>query len=372
MRKYNGKDFIDKLYNLDFNGLCYNLDYLINNLEILKQDISIIKNCKLIFAVKANSNNKVLKIIGKTIDGFDCASIEEFKMVNGFKNNIISCVGPSFNTLEISQLIKENVYFDFVSFHQLYTFLTDNFEKKNNKTFHIGIRVKVPGIESRFGFSKEKIKIIKKYNILIERIHFHHSGRNLKSFIEELKKVKELIFDLENLHFLKTINIGGGFELIYSKSQSKKLMQYIENFRWEISMFINRDIEIIIEPGDLIARPIGFISASIIDIENNYITINSSIYNFSTWYNPYKMYYKGNVLDNNKDYENDCYIVSGNSCSEEDIFFYARNNVLFNINDKILLYPMGAYNFFNTFKSIHGLCSKVIYYLDGEFCYDKI
>ena len=72
---------------------------------------------------------------------------------------------------------------------------------------------------------------------------------------------------------IDSINLGGGIENIYINQSKYEFFDILENFRVNISKKLNRDIRLILEPGDLISGFIGFVNPRIIEYNKDFIII---------------------------------------------------------------------------------------------------
>lgn len=347
--------FLCKLDSVDLSDcMIYNLDLLETLVEKLKLDFS---NCTLLYAMKANSNKKILELISHLDVGVDCASYEEFTKANKYDFKIISCTGPGFKIDEINKIISNSYIFDFDNVDQLESYIN----KYGSIESSAGLRISCDN--SHLGFSLEEVI---KYSYLIEgltRIHIHFGQKNVDNIIKNLGYLKSIIeknmFVFMNV---KQINFGGSIEDLYIKGHQHFASSLFSDFKQEIDNLLNRNVEIILEPGDFLARPIGFYKTKILYSTHNNITVNSSVLNFCSWY-PKKV-----VIPSDMSGSKYIYRASGNSCFEDDVFCVLETDRKLVSGDTAVIYPVGSYNFnMNRFIHDRKVDYQTIYYHKGAF-----
>lgn len=359
-------DFLKKLSKMNGNIICYNLDILDVFTKKLLNNFSDNTGIKLMFALKANSNSEILRYMASVGIGADCASYEELELAQkaGFK--FISVTSPGFTEGAINSMYTDNINVDFDNIQQLKFLKT--------KYCEIGIRVKLAGYTSRFGIQfdnmllKEHI-IENGYNI--KRLHFHYGAK-------DIEQVKKLLFDIyelvkKEIYYLKsidTINIGGGLEKIYLMRNENRMIDLLNNFRDKMYHMLGHEIDILLEPGSLLALPFGFVKTNVVSVNGNQAIMSVSAYNLSTWHRCKPIFHRDIYL-NKSTYQGIDYIISGCSCYEQDTYgnYYFEKQI--ELNDVIIFYPVGAYNV-SLCRNIHCLpLPQLIYYKGGIFYDDK-
>lgn len=341
------KDFLTKFSSLNETLICYNLDLLNDIILEIKEDLKDLNNIKVLYVVKSNGNEQILNIIHENGIGFDFASEEEFNLLK-IKSDDISITGTYFSNLFIKKCMDLKFLFDFNSKNQLVKFL----EEYGVCFENIGVRLSVNG--SRFGFFIKDFDFLKKFRI--NRIHVHYGNKNIENTKNILKYLTNCILNYKAFCEIDCINLGGGLENIYLSKNKGYFLELIEKFRVDISKILNKNINLILEPGDLISGFIGFVNPNIIEFNENFAIINISRLNFSLWKDIGLVYPKKNTERKLK--------IFGNSCFENDYFG------TYDVSDhteKIILFPVSSYNF-NITRTIHERKSpKVIYYKNGIF-----
>lgn len=330
--------FLDELMSFkDSTVHCYNLDILQSVINTVKDDFYDIS---IYYAVKANSDTKVLNTFKKNAVGVDCASYEEYCIAKeiGFKK--ISCTGPGFKLNEIIQIIEDNNNFDFENLNQLQQYIMNsNIQKRLSG--NMGVRLLFEN--SNFGLA---INDIMQFNTLIDfqRLHVHYGEKTYRNLKDCLDYLYSLLRDTDIFKSINAINLGGSFDNIYSKNDQKNVADLIREFKKKCEKLLHKKIEIIIEPGDLLVRIIGYYKTNIISVSSNKVVINSSILNFCPWYG--RKIYLGSKSNETK------VKIIGNSCFENDYFgeFFSKDKLT--DKDVAIIYPTGSYNF-NMNKYIH-------------------
>jgi diaminopimelate decarboxylase len=213
----------------------YDLDILRNTLDIVKGE-SQKYGIKIHYAVKANSNPRVLQIISSYGFGADCVSMNEIEraIFNGFKPSEIVFAGVGktdkdieaaldaqiscFNCESIAEIeVINSLALKHSSIANIALRINPNIEAHTHKYITTGIE------ESKFGINihdlGEVISLLSRLkNIKLKGIHFHIGSQITKmSVFKELSiKINELqrLFSTQNIE-LQVINAGGGLGADY-------------------------------------------------------------------------------------------------------------------------------------------------------------
>ncbi|MFH1308378.1 MAG: alanine racemase [archaeon] len=202
-----------------------------------------LKNYKIVYSVKTNPYQKVVKTLSMENIGLELASLEEIKATSKYKKfKILN--GPAKSEKELKIAIKSKFLINADSKSEI--------DKISNilkgKNLEIGLRVSLN--ESKFGFEIEKIKEIENYtktkNLQVVSLHFHQGTQlSLKKYKENLEKFSKILSKL-NLN-LKYINLGGGFpDKFQMTNLNAKLNDYIFTIKENLEKF---NSTIILEPG---------------------------------------------------------------------------------------------------------------------------
>lgn len=241
--------------------------YYIYSEENVNNTINNLKNCfsedyyEILYALKANANPHLLKIITMSGLGVDACSIEEVLLA-------LKCSVPKdkifYNSdclteKELSIALQQKVRVTVGSLDVIH------YLAKHHPAVTISLRLNsgvgaghsdsviTNGDLSKFGISileiDEALSLCNKAGILIEGIHSHTgSGEmNPNKFIENAEVMLELSKRFQNLGF---INFGGGFGYDYVGGVDYNIsrVHYALNSMCD-KLNINNDIRFIIEPG---------------------------------------------------------------------------------------------------------------------------
>lgn len=204
------------------------------------------------YAVKANTNDKILKTICKSGLGADCVSGNEIKkaLEMGFSPEHIVFAGVGKSDEEIQFALQSNILcFNCESVQEIE--VIDELAGKNKKTANIALRIN-PNVdanthkyittgleENKFGINiwelDDLLKVIKKLkNINLMGLHFHIGSQitDLNSFKSLCLKVNEMQrwFSAHNIN-LEHINVGGGLGVDYHEPDSKAIPDFDTYFK---------------------------------------------------------------------------------------------------------------------------------------------
>lgn len=223
----------------------YDLNNITRSYEALKQALP--KDSKLLYSVKCNNNNTVIKHLESLGSYFEVANVSEYKIVrdNDIEPHKILFTSPSKKYEEIYYAIKDGI--KILSCESLTEFeLINSICSSLNCHVDVVIRVNFPskklnssfkmgGITSQFGidlevFLAEITSFVSSY-VGISGIHTFY-GSNMNNIEEIVCIVKEMIEisqKLEEEHDLKIkiINFGGGFPASYACNEDRVELGYL-------------------------------------------------------------------------------------------------------------------------------------------------
>jgi len=155
------------------------------------------------------------------------------------------------------------------------------------------------------------------------------------------------------------INLGGGLPSKYI-SMNKNVFGYIFSKLKEIKEWLDKKgIDTIIEPGRFIAAPCIKLETSIIQIQDNNIIINTSLYNcaLDNLLTGTKMLVEQELKEEE---DGKIFLIKGNSPTRDDIFRYRvklKKNI--KVGDKITFLNAGAYNYTTDFFGYKKLKTEI-------------
>ncbi len=229
----------------------YNLEILEKTLKTISQ-ISQKYNFKVHYALKANSNLKILKIIESYGLGADCVSGNEVlrALESGFSSNKIAFAGVGKTDSEIKIGLNANIFsFNCESIPEI--LIINEIAEKQRKKAPIAVRIN-PNVDSKthkhittglnenkFGINIEDlpnlVEVIKSLkNIDFVGIHFHIGSQitDLSVFKDLSLKVNEIqsYFAEQNID-IQHVNLGGGLGISYENPDEDSTSRFEEYFK---------------------------------------------------------------------------------------------------------------------------------------------
>ncbi|MCX7994175.1 MAG: diaminopimelate decarboxylase [candidate division WOR-3 bacterium] len=268
----------------DIDTPCYVYDRqkILKNIAILKKNFTDI--ARLYFAVKANTNLTILKLIKDQGIGAEVVSPGEIFICKkaGFKGNEILYNNVARKSEEIYYALKSGVeFFNFESINQ--AILLEQVAKEMGKCIKVFVRIN-PGIfpethphlstgstKSKFGIKMEELsevlRIIKKFRYAkLVGIHSHIGSQILspEPFIKASRKVVEAIeFFKKNRIKIDFVNLGGGFGVPYRPEEKDLDFSPIVDCYRQMKQRYN--LEVLLEPGRFFVANGGYILTRLID-----------------------------------------------------------------------------------------------------------
>ena len=286
------KKTIEKFKNIPTPFYYYDLDILRATLDTVKKE-SEHSGYKVHYAVKANANPRILKIISSYGLGADCVSYNEIAAAieAGFSPSEIVFAGVGKTDKDIVGALNHNIFcFNCESIPEIE--VINELAVKNNKTASIALRINpyieahthkyiTTGIaESKFGINTWELEeVIKRLstlnNIRLIGIHFHIGSQisKMSVFQSLCARINELQvwFSSRGID-LKIINVGGGLGIDYENPDKDPLFQ-------EYFSLLNEFIELMpgqklhLEPGRSIIGQCGSLISKVLFIKNGSNTL---------------------------------------------------------------------------------------------------
>jgi diaminopimelate decarboxylase len=278
---------IEKFRKIETPFYFYDLDVLKSTLETVKKE-SENSGYKIHYAVKSNSNPRILKIISSYGLGADCVSYNEIEaaITAGFDSKHIVFAGVGKTDKDIIAALKQDIYcFNCESIPEME--VIDQLAGEQKKTAQIALRINpyieahthkyiTTGIEeSKFGINTWELdEVIRRLagfkNIKLIGIHFHVGSQItrmsvFKSLCARINELQEW-FSSHNIT-LNIINVGGGLGIDYENPE--KNPDFPEYFSL-LNEFIDLrpEQELHIEPGRSISGQCGSLISRVLFIKN--------------------------------------------------------------------------------------------------------
>jgi diaminopimelate decarboxylase len=265
----------------------YDLDILRSTLDVVKKESEKL-GYKVHYAVKANHNHRLLKIISSYGFGADCVSGNEVTAaINaGFSPSDVVFAGVGKTDKDIVAAIKAGIYcFNCESIPEIE--VINQLASQQNKIAQIALRINpyidahthkyiTTGIEeSKFGINtweiEEVVKIISgQKNIRLLGMHFHIGSQitSLPVFKSLCLKINELQqwFVIHNID-LEIINVGGGLGIDYDNPDNNpRFQEYFSLLNEFIDVLPNQILHM--EPGRSIIGQCGSLISRVLFVKN--------------------------------------------------------------------------------------------------------
>lgn len=265
----------------------YDLEVLRSNLDIIKEESEKF-GYKIHYAVKANSNPRILEIISSYGFGADCVSGNEIARAveTGFKPEEIVFAGVGKSDKEIEQALVTGIYcFNCESIPEI--LVINSIASRLRKNARIALRINpyieafthkyiTTGIEeSKFGINtwelEEVISCLEKLKrIKLIGIHFHIGSQitRLSVFKSLCTRINEIQKWINSRHIEpEMINVGGGLGIDYENpDKSPDLAEYFSLFHELLELHHGQELHF--EPGRSITGQCGTLISQVLYIKN--------------------------------------------------------------------------------------------------------
>ena len=229
----------------------YNTALLKETLQKIKKEISAHKNYIVHYAIKANANPKLLRLIAQSGFGADCVSGGEIQRAldTGFPASKIVFAGVGKSDWEINLGLDNDIFcFNVESEPELE--VINELAKAKGKIASVAFRIN-PNIgahthanittglaENKFGIAmKDMEHIIQKAeqlcHIRVLGLHFHIGSQILEmdDFIALCQRINQLIEQLRQAHHqVEHINVGGGLGIDYEHPDKHPIPNFSSYF----------------------------------------------------------------------------------------------------------------------------------------------
>lgn len=333
---------INKFNSIETPFYFYDIDLFKQTLETIQNEIND-KPFNVHYALKANTNTRLLQEISKQGFGADCVSGNEIikAIENGFdpKKIVFAGVGKTDKEIEIA-LAYDIFSFNVESIPEMEAI--NSLAKKNNKTARIALRIN-PNVdanthsyittglnENKFGLEEENLPQVLDllpsltYLELIG-LHFHIGSQitDLTSFENLCSKINELqvYFESKNL-WIEHINVGGGLGINYEKPNEYPIADFANYFKLFSSHLMLREQQTLhFELGRSIAGQCGSLISRVTylkeGVKKNFVIIDAGM---TDLIRP-ALYQAFHQIENlTSDKEVHTYDIVGPICESSDIF----------------------------------------------------
>ena len=242
---------VDKLNSIVTPYYYYDTQLLRKTLEVIKQECEKHENFHVHYAVKANANPKILRIISQYGFGADCVSGGEIKAAieAGFPADKVVYAGVGKSDWEINLGLEKGIAcFNVESIAELE--VIEELAMAANKTANVAFRIN-PNIgahthanittglaENKFGIAMQDMEnVIERAttmnNINVVGLHFHIGSQilDMGDFKALCNRINELQVQLDKHHiYVQSINVGGGLGVNYDSPDRQPIPDFKEYF----------------------------------------------------------------------------------------------------------------------------------------------
>ena len=222
---------IDKFKELETPFYYYDLEVLRRTLDAIRREAGKYDNFCVHYAVKANANTKVLKVIREAGLGADCVSGGEVQasVKAGFPNDKIVYAGVGKTDKEINYSLDHDIFCFNVESVPVLEVINElaaakgkvaqvAFRINPNVGAHTHANITTGLAENKFGISMEDMDHVidmaqRLENVKFIGLHFHIGSQilDMDDFAALCNRVNELQEKLMNRHIIvEHINVGGG------------------------------------------------------------------------------------------------------------------------------------------------------------------
>ena len=242
---------VDELNSIVTPYYYYDTQLLRKTLEVIKQECEKHENFHVHYAVKANANPKILRIISQYGFGADCVSGGEIKAAieAGFPADKVVYAGVGKSDWEINLGLEKGIAcFNVESIAELE--VIEELAVAANKTANVAFRIN-PNIgahthanittglaENKFGIAMQDMEnVIERAttmnNINVVGLHFHIGSQilDMGDFKALCNRINELQVQLGKHHiYVQSINVGGGLGVNYDSPDRQPIPDFKEYF----------------------------------------------------------------------------------------------------------------------------------------------
>lgn len=239
------KEQIERFKSLETPFYYYDLDLLDRTLKSIKKAAP--KEYHIHYALKANSNHKLLALIKDAGFGADCVSGNEVKRAVelGFASKDIVFAGVGKSDAEINYALDNDIFcFNVESTAELS--VINELAKAKNKTAKVALRIN-PNVdahthkyittgleENKFGINPYEFDVVLNLiktlsNIQLIGLHFHIGSQitSLTPFKNLCTRVNEINqWFIEKGYLLPNINLGGGLGINYQEPDKEAIVDF--------------------------------------------------------------------------------------------------------------------------------------------------
>jgi len=284
----NKNDLLNIVKEYDPPLYVYDGIKIIEQYNKLQNSFSDIKNFHIKYAVKANSNINILKIIKELGGGLDTVSLQEILLgiESGFDPTDIIFTPNGISLNELEEALPFGVQINIDNLSQLEEFgekypeipvcirINPHIMAGGNDNISVG------HIDSKFGISIHQLphvlRIVENTNLKINGLHMH-TGSDILD-IDVFLRGAEILFDVaRSFSGLDFIDFGSGFKVSYKEGEDEtdieelgnKLSHRFNKFNEEYG----KELSLYIEPGKFLVSEAGYFLVKVNSIKQTTSTV---------------------------------------------------------------------------------------------------
>lgn len=337
-----------------------------DNTRNFKKAFSILPGFKEFFAVKANPNPFILKIMKQEGFGTDCSSLSELML-----SEKVGIVGEdimfSSNDTPVEEYMKAKELGAIINLDDFshIEFLEQNGDLPSLICFRYNPGPERDGNaiigdpkEAKYGFTKKQL--FEGYNVCkekgVKRFGLHtmvvSNELNPDSFIETAKMLFSLAIDINKQFDIKLefINLGGGMGIPYKPEDSEVDYDYVatEIKKLYDELLVNNGldgIKIFMECGRVITGPYGYLVTRVRHLKNTYKEYVGCDASMANLMRPgmYGAYHHISVMGKENEPLDYTYDVTGSLCENNDKFAIDRALPEIEAGDIFVIHDTGAH-----------------------------
>jgi len=270
----------------------YDTEKIISQYNRIMDAFSTVKNLKLNYAVKANSNISVLKLFKKLSSGIDTVSFQEVQLglEAGFtpENIIFTPNGVSLQEIEQVANLGVQINIDNISILEQFGHHYPSIPVCVRINPHImaggNHKISVGHIDSKFGISIYQVphikRVVENTGMRINGVHMH-TGSDILD-IDVFLAATEILFNTANeFKDLEFIDFGSGFKVPYKEGDiSTNIEELGEKLSKRFNLFCKnygKELTLMFEPGKFLVSEAGVFLAHVNVVKQTTSTVFASV-----------------------------------------------------------------------------------------------
>lgn len=357
---------IEKFANLQTPFYYYDTRILRQTLDVIRQEVAKMEDAVVHYAIKANANPEVLRIIREYGLGADCVSGGEIKaaLQAGFSPDKIVFAGVGKTDWEINLGLEHGIFcFNVESIPELEVInelaaakgviAQVAFRVNPDVKAHTHANITTGMAENKFGIALSDIEQVIAMAQQMEHVkfiglHFHIGSQilDMGDYAALCNRVNELLAQFEKHHIkIENINVGGGLGVDYQHPNRQAIPDFHEFFKTINTLIKRRNGQVLhFEPGRSVVAQCGSLISKVLYVKqgtNKQFAILDA--GMTDLIRPalYQAYHKIENITSELPIET--YDVVGPICESSDVFGKAVDLNKTSRGDLIAIRSAGAY-----------------------------